>query len=248
MSPKAYIISLSLTGAAAALGCFLLMGKTEPVAPVVTALKKAPFARSSGSTRPAENTPAATRRPAVNDHPARNTPAPAIAEAPLTPEARAAKVETEANHDLHRLVNLLNLDEQQQDQVFQTLAKHSPYWTPEMQVATAAGTAAASGKRSDFSATPGLLIPGPETTAPGQKTEITRDLIAATDSPASSDPMSEIMALLTPEQQAQLAEDEMNRTAWWAEMLPQILPDEQVPAINSGTPEVKPYEGSEVLE
>ena len=118
-----------------------------------------------------------------------------------------------------------------------------------MQVAAAAGTAATAGKHSDFSATPSLIIPGAETSTPGQKTETqTADLIAGTDSPASSDPMSEIMALLTPEQQAQLAEDEMNRTAWWEEMLPQILPSEQVPAINSGTPEVKQYEGAEVLE
>ena len=249
MSPKAYIISLSLTGAAAALGCLLLMGKTEPTAPAVAAHKKAPFASPSGSTRPANNTPAATRRPAANDHTARSTPAPALAEDTLTPEARAAKVETEANHDLRRLVTLLNLDEQQQDQVFQTLAKHSPSWTSDMQVAAAAGTAATAGKHSDFSATPSLIIPGAETSTPGQKTETqTADLIAGTDSPASSDPMSEIMALLTPEQQAQLAEDEMNRTAWWEEMLPQILPSEQVPAINSGTPEVKQYEGAEVLE
>ena len=99
MSPKAYIISLSLTGAAAALGCLLLMEKTEIAAPAVAAHKKAPFASPSGSTRPPNSTPAATRRPAANDHTARRTPAPALAETTLTPEARAAKVETEANHD-----------------------------------------------------------------------------------------------------------------------------------------------------
>ncbi|MCX6874135.1 MAG: hypothetical protein NTW21_10055 [Verrucomicrobia bacterium] len=59
--------------------------------------------------------------------------------------ANAAKVELEANHELDRLVGLLNLDSAQQAKIFASLARQSSHWVPGMQIdggqATGSGTA-----------------------------------------------------------------------------------------------------------
>jgi hypothetical protein len=173
---------------------------------------------------------------------------------------RAAKVEQEANHELRRLVKLLNLSEDQQDRVFQKLVERSPAWStavPGVSVAEAAVTAA--GKRSGeaLAATPGTTV-----TAPG----IYNRKPAATETPAAPgatapaattpepvDPMDEILALLDPVQQDTLLKEEMDRAAWWAEIIPQITPPDDIPAID-GSPgpaapgQTKAYEGAEVLE
>jgi hypothetical protein len=64
--------------------------------------------------------------------------------------------------------------------------------------------------------------------------------------------MSEIMALLDPGQQDALLKEEMDRAAWWAEILPQITPPDDIPALDGSTPpapgDSKAYEGSDVLE
>ena len=52
-------------------------------------------------------------------------------------EIRAAKVEQEANHELARLVKLLDLSEEQQDKVFAALAQNSPNYHPSMGLAAA---------------------------------------------------------------------------------------------------------------
>jgi hypothetical protein len=63
------------------------------------------------------------------------------------------------------------------------------------------------------------------------------------------------MAYLNPDQQQTLIEDEMDRQAWWEELLPQLLP----PQLQDGTnlevpsdavdpaPDTKPFEGGEML-
>jgi hypothetical protein len=181
--------------------------------------------------------------------------------------ARAARVEQEANHDLRRLVELLNLTEEQQDRVFQTLAEHSPSWVPGMQIAPAAVAGAnTAGKRSELSepapgdsgvsGVPGIYVAPPgagEVTAPLKTPEPTSD----DGSAAGTDPMDEIMALLNPEQRDTLLQEEMDRAAWWAEVLPQIIPPDEIPSIGAGTPapanpppagETRTYEGSDVLE
>ncbi len=174
-------------------------------------------------------------------------PLPVAAARPDTPlplEARAAKVEQEANRELQRLVRLLNLTEEQQDKVFQTLARHSRHWSPEMLIPA---DAAAAGKRTEK--VPGLYLPGTDSPA---KTQPVEDAPAADPVPAkTTDPLEEIMSILDPEQQTALVKDEMDRAAWWAEILPQILPADEIPALDGTTPgagEVREYEGSEVLE
>src|SRR6187402_1184270 len=151
MSPKGYIITLSLAGMIAALGGWMLKGKDEGVPQTPVSVSKRtpqperqspqPSARGeAGKTQFAKN-PAA---PATSSR-AAGTPSLTIEEL----AARAARVEQEANHDLRRLVELLDLDEVQQERVFQTLAQHSPSWVPGLQFAPPPGAAVPAGKRSD---------------------------------------------------------------------------------------------------
>ena len=132
--------------------------------------------------------------------------------------ARAAKVETEANHELSRMTQLLDLDSTQQDQLFATLARRSSSWLPGMQPS--------------------------------------RDSLGGGEAAVAGDVSSEaddVMAYLNPDQQQTLIEDEMDRQAWWEEVLPQLLP----PQLQDGTttsdgtadpaPDTKPFEGGEML-
>lgn len=236
MSAKSYIITLSLTGTSAALvWAFLLPGMVDssPAGGTRSQVKQVQTATSgkrlAGPAASAAELPAATgKAPAARI--AGSVASSAASVRPLSPAERAAKVEQEANHDLRRLVELLNLDEAQQDHVFQALAKNSRHWTPEMQTTAVASPA---GKRSPIASTP--VTGDTAKTAPVEST------------PAKTDPLDEIMAALTPEQQEELMNDELDREAWWAEILPQILPDETVPAIDA-TGDVQKYEGSDVLE
>ena len=253
MSAKGYLISLSLAGSAAALACWLWTGETAPV--VLPGkhpnhpTKIAPISKTTTAPASLKAVSAATPQKA------KAPSAPPAASQPLTTEeltARAAKVEQEANHDLRRLVKLLDLNEAQQDQVFQTLAQHSPSWTPGMQAAASAATA---GKRSkSLDVVPGLYsaVPIPETKVPATSPAPTTT-VADNATAKRSDPLDEVMALLNPDQQNTLLQEEMDRTAWWAEVLEQITPADDVPGIDGTTPatgagETKAYEGSDVLE
>ena len=251
MSAKGYIISLSLAGTAAALSCWLLQEGAAPESssPAVK------IAQNRSVTRDAASRSVAGTR--ANSKPAAANPTPvksATSSRPLTTEEltdRAARVEQEANHDLRRLVKLLDLDENQQDRVFQTLAEHSPAWTPGLQFAPAS-TASTAGKRSQSLTSPGFAaVPGTDSPAIGKPAAT---VTPVSDNPAvAGDAMDEIMALLNPDQQNTLLTEEMDRTAWWAEVLEQITPPDDVPSIIPGTPSsaagaVKAYEGSDVLE
>jgi len=267
MSGKTYIVSLSLTGAAVA-GCFwMLMGgtRTEDTSPVKTGTtfhpKTSPVVAKTPvpGKRTAKSTASAGTPPHSSVAARSSLPPPATE--PVTPEARAARVEQEANHELRRLVTLLNLDETQQDQVFQTLARNSPYWTAEMQVGST--VASTTGKRSSLNeGVSGVVIPGAETTVPGKSTATAPSpslstppvtavapVPGAADNAKINDPMTAIMSLLTPEQQAVLIESETDKTAWWAEVLPDLLPPDDVPAIDGTTPgNQETYEGEQTLQ
>lgn len=98
--------------------------------------------------------------------------------------AHAAVVEMEANHELKRLAELLDLDSYQQDKVFSALAQRSHSWLPGMQ----------TGGSNPPVATAGVA--------------------AAAD----------VTACLNADQQQTLLQEEMDRQAWWEEILPQLLP------------------------
>jgi hypothetical protein len=113
-----------------------------------------------------------------------NRPAASISQKELL--ARAALVEEEANHDLKHLVSLLDLNQMQQDQIFDTLVRRAPAWHPSMQI---------DGN------TPATNPVNP-------------------DAPLLDD----IDEVLTPDQQQELADNELNRAEWWAEVIDQLLP------------------------
>ncbi len=252
MTAKGYLLALSLTGSVVAGACCLFAGPGNTVE--TKGLGKAKQTRIPAKII-ASPTPVAGEalpksvavRPQAGETNAQSASAVSPHEEELS--HRAARVEQEANHDLRRLVRLLDLTEEQQDKVFQTLAEHSPAWTPALQVASA-GSATVSGKRAAENYSP-LLQAG---TTPGYygKTPAAADTnpILA-DTATGSDMMSEIMALLDPGQQDALLKAEMNRAAWWAEILPQITPADDIPSLD-GTPpasgDSKAYEGSDVLE
>ena len=173
-----------------------------------------PSASSHESVELAE----AVSKPA--DRPARPS---SIAEVPATELAkRVALVEKETNHEMRRLVGLLNLTEDQQDQVYEKLAASSRHWVPGMAIAADGG---------------GVVIPDSPKTASGAVTDASED----------------IMALLNADQQETLLTAEMDRAAWWAEIITQLDSQTDIPALDGtpstpAEPEVKAYEGSDTLE
>ena len=252
MSAKGYIISLSLAGTVAALCCWMFQGKEDVAPKPATSTRRTVPQQLLMRRAPQPTASADTTIKSVAVKPAASAATqPAPVSRPLTTEeltARAARVEQEANHDLRRLVELLDLGEVQQDRVFQTLAQHSPSWTPGLQFAPAAGAATSTGKRSgSLAAAPGLSV------APVKAPPSVALAAPETQATAGNDPTDEIMALLDPDQQNTLLEEEINRAAWWAEILEQITPADEVPFLtpaipSSGAGDVKIYEGSDVLE
>ena len=115
---------------------------------------------------------------------------------------RAAIVEQEANHDLKHLVSLLDLDQTQQDQIFETLVRRAPAWHPAMQVDS--------------------RNPATKPVDPGAPL------------------LDDIEEVLTPDQQQELAENDLNRTEWWAEVIEQLLPTEDVLATAQTDPQSPP--------
>ncbi|MDB6134614.1 MAG: hypothetical protein JWM59_2857 [Verrucomicrobiales bacterium] len=167
---------------------------------------------------------------------------------------RAARVEQEANHELKRLVALLDLDRDQQDRIFQTLARRSTDWHPLMQPSTVSGggghgvadngsiinqrpssTTTGSGETSS-PRDPGTFIAPPQP-AP-DSAQAHNDSPAAGSQPGSGTPLTEDLAPdLTPAQQEELAEDEMQRQEWWESIIPRLLPDEEDGEIYAAPPD-----------
>jgi hypothetical protein len=206
---------------------------------------------STTNTASAPNRSAAsTLLPNPTGNPANPSPtdAPALSHDDLV--ARAARIEQETNHDLRRLVSLLNLSDAQQDQVFNALASRSPHWVPGM--ATAGAISSPTAGSSPSSSDPGTST-APSTASGSTPSASTTDS-ATSPAPAESDALSSILPFLTPEQQEALLADEMDKSAWWEEIIPQLLPDESLPAINGDTPttpdspETKEFSGPDTLE
>lgn len=172
------------------------------------------------------------------------TDAPALSHDDLV--ARAARIEQETNHDLRRLVSLLNLSDSQQDQIFNALASRSPHWVPGM---ATAGTVS-----SPITGSSDPTTPTAPPTASGTTPSPTTADSATTPAPAEFDALSSILPFLTPEQQEALLADEMDKSAWWEEIIPQLLPDESLPDISGDTPttpdapETKEFSGPDTLD
>lgn len=157
-------------------------------------------------------------------------------------KARAARVEQDANHELRRLVPLLDLSPEQQDQIFQTLASRSPHWVPGM--TTSAPETAAPGSSPNSQASAGTRQPSAD--APSQPSPAPSTPSPST-SPEEADPLASILPFLTPEQQEALITDEMDRAAWWEEVIPMLLPDEALPPVTN-TPDIKEFSGPDTLD
>lgn len=129
--------------------------------------------------------------------------------------AKAAKVELEANRELCRLQDVLDLSPDQQQRIFGLLARQSEHWAPGMTAGKGAATVADAGLPTD----------------------------------------GQLLAELDPTQQEALANEELDRQAWWEEILPQLIaPSLSQNDPNGGsdlpatsTPEVKEFDGSDTL-
>lgn len=133
---------------------------------------------------------------------------------------RAAEVEQEANHDLKHLIGLLDLSETQQDRIFDSLVRHAPGWHPAMQTLGGAGPVGTA------AGTPDPLATAPAT-AGGSATD-----------PATgnrNDLLDAIASELTPDQQVELANAELERQEWWEEIIGKLLPSQDTPSITGET-------------
>ena len=124
--------------------------------------------------------------------------------------ARAAKVEQEANHEVSRLSEALDLTPQQRTGIFGVIARNSYNWLPGMRVGG---------------------------TLSGDKTGQADTSLSEAD---------QVMAYLDADQQRTLIQEEMDRVAWWEEVLPQLLPPD-LPATTEPAEEIKPFDGAETL-
>ena len=275
MSPSRLITSVSLLAAASAAGYWLLSPPPEssriPAAAGTRSTQETPrkAGRSTGSSpagsharpsalppthgasaagrppqSPAANDPSGTSSTADSRSGTRRSAPPGITYSLSREElqTRAARVEQDANHELRRLVTLLDLSPEQQDQIFQTLASRSPHWVPGM--ATTTPESAAPGRSQNSQASAGT--PQPTADAPSQPSAAA-STPTTSPSPEESDPLAAILPYLTPEQQEALITDEMDRAAWWEEMIPVLLPDEALPPVTA-TPDVKEFSGPDTLD
>ena len=103
--------------------------KAEPFAPTVFSHSRF---RSRDATSRVDSSASNERTRSLT----RKTSPPAISDLPSQAELerRAQLVERDANHELARLIPLLDLAPDQQERVFQALAATSPYFVPGMRV------------------------------------------------------------------------------------------------------------------
>jgi hypothetical protein len=139
-------------------------------------------------------------------------------------QRRAAIVEQAANHDLKQLVGLLDLTGSQQDRIFNKLAQRTPEWHPSMQ-ATPIAIDATSGKNSPAAQAPSesKAKQDPPSSTPAEMAK------APPDQPL----LDAIAEDLTPNQQQELADTELDRQEWWEEIIPQLLPEDTLPGSTS---------------
>jgi hypothetical protein len=92
----------------------------------------------------------------------------------------------------------------------------------------------------------------PTSTPPADSSKPTADSpatspTASTPAPEESDPLASILPYLTPEQQEALVADEMDRAAWWEEIIPILLPEDAIPPVTT-SPEIKEFSGPDSLD
>lgn len=226
-----FVLASAVTGCAVALGLYLMWdGGPEIRRQTSPGLAKHPAARGTRddwrrttetrhrqpdttASRTRTRADTATSRTIPTASPLRVTGRPPqgeVSEAEWF--ASAAKVEQEANREVHRLAQLVSLNADQQVEIFGVVARNSSSWLPGMQ--TGGGV----------------------------------DLPAADSGLSEAD---QVMAYLNADQQQTLIQEEMDRQAWWEEVLPQLLPpdfptttdpDASVPA-----DEIIPFDGAETL-
>lgn len=156
--------------------------------------------------------------------------------------ARAAKVEKQANHELERLIPLLNLNKEQQDLVFDRLAQNSADWHPALQLSPAGfagGFVVGDNKPTPAPAPTSTATPNvPSTSAP--ETATVPDVV-----PTPTQAIEDIIApILTDDQETALQQDLMDRQEWWDEMIQVMktnMEEPPVPQDKEGT------EGNETL-
>ncbi len=271
MSPSQLIAAGSLVAALAAAAAWYAMGPSNTARPDSAsqpAKPQRPLRSRTPSSQPitappladANTTASAPNRSAAsslapsqqgNFSPA--APAPSATTALSHDElvARAARIEQETNHDLRRLVSLLNLTDSQQDQVFNALASRSPHWVPGMATAGAVSSPTTGSSPSSDPATTTAPSTASSTTPSASTADSPTTDSASSPAPAESDALSSILPFLTPEQQEALLADEMDKSAWWEEIIPQLLPDESLPTIEGSTPttpDTKEFSGPDTLD
>jgi hypothetical protein len=272
MKPKHCLaFAAALAGCAVAYGIQLLGGK-QTERPQRSAKSPAMKERRALGFQPAADPAGPQRvRPASRQQPDRSVAAQAgisappvprrniegapDRNAPLMPEsqwrANAARVEMEANHELNRLATLLDLDPVQQEKVFASVARQSPYWLPGMLPGGvgrsndgASGQPLTRDSNNDKRPAPGnnsITPANPAVITPGAAPVIA-DRSSGPNEPA------DIAAFLNPDQAMVLINDEMERQAWWEEMLPQLLPPD-FGVVAAAAPDIKEFDGGEeVLE
>jgi hypothetical protein len=168
--------------------------------------------------------------------------------------ARAERVERQANHELATLRETLDLDPTQQQRVFNILARNSPSWLPGMATGGSHGVGIIAEESVPANQIrPGLTQPTRSTADSVEHRPVTA--VAPPSSPGSV--TEEILPLLDSDQQQALLAAELERRAWWEEVLPQLLPPEFPAAAGSedhatllpGGGDTKAYEGpTELLE
>lgn len=167
--------------------------------------------------------------------------------------ANAARVEQEANHELERLTDLLELDSQQQEHVFAALARKSPYWLPGMAAdnRTRAETPTPTAPATPISQRPTSSNVDRPSRGNSGSAEVAKPIPAVAlngGSPVAesiSEPVPEISDALDPDQMLTIIDDEMDRQAWWEEVLLQLLPPDGT-EMAAGAP-IKEFDGGEVL-
>ncbi len=169
--------------------------------------------------------PAAPSQRQTLRHPEDIAPAPASPPSLTTSDltARAALVERDANHELERLIPLLELSPEQQSEVFATLATHHASYTPDIPIA---------GRPAPVTATATASAP---TTA-----EATADTVGA------------LFNNLTDAQQDAYIQDDLERREWWDEVINTILEPTTETLVAASpevapTPDIKPSEGIDTL-
>ena len=259
----------AIAACTAALGFYLVAKGPTPETPGSKTAGKPRWQPTSSGKRQVLSTEAPARAQTAarsaadpSDNPSSPTPAFRIHGKPPTDViaderewfAHAERVERQANHELATLRETLDLDPTQQQRVFNILARNSPSWMPGM----ATGGSHGVGIVADQSRPANQIRHELPQTARPAAGSVEQRPATAVDPPSSPGSVTEeILPILDSDQQQALLAAELERRAWWEEVLPQLLPPEFPAAAGSEAPsallpgggDTKAYEGpTELLE